>query len=180
MGHGLVVLLLGERVDRAQLLAPPAQSLHPGAQRLALLVGQRLGGGLGRQSEPVRVVAELALGVGGGVSHLLGGHLGAGHGVAGPLEPALQLGLLLGARLECRGGLLAGGGSCVQQRLEGIPPARHGIARGVERLRGQLRVAEQGQVALGRVADGGERPWRGPRAHARFARPCAARPGGRP
>ncbi len=39
----LRVLLLGERVDRPELLAPARQSLHARAQRLRLLLAERLG-----------------------------------------------------------------------------------------------------------------------------------------
>ena len=89
VSHGLVVLLLGERVHRPELLAAAHQALDPCEQRLALLVGKRLGGGLRLEAEAARQLVQVALGVGGGVAHLLRRHLGGGHRLARPLQAAL-------------------------------------------------------------------------------------------
>ena len=147
--HGLVVLLLGERVHRAELLAPPHQALHAGEQRLALLVGQRLGGGLRLEPEAARQLAQVPLGVRGRVAHLLRGHLRARHGLAHALQPALELGLLLRAGLEGGGGFLARGGPGVELHLKRVAPRRDRVARALERLGGTVGVRGQGEVALG-------------------------------
>ena len=57
----LGVLLLGERVDRAELLAAPRQPLDAAAQRLALLVGERLRRRRRFELEPRGERAELLL-----------------------------------------------------------------------------------------------------------------------
>jgi hypothetical protein len=106
--HGLLVLALRERIHRAELLAAAHQPLDPRRERLALLVRERLRRGLGLEAQAAGQVVQLALRVGRRVAHLLRGDLGAGHGLARALEPAVELGLLLRARLECRRGLLAG------------------------------------------------------------------------
>ena len=77
VGDRLVVLLLGQRVDRAELLAPAGQALDARDERLALLVRQRLGGGLGVEAERRGDRGQLALDLGGRVAHLLRRHLGA-------------------------------------------------------------------------------------------------------
>ena len=136
---GLVVLLLRERVHGAELLAAAHQPLDPLGERLALLVGQRLGGGLRLEPQAAGEVVQLALRVGGGVAHLLRGHLGAGHGLARVLQPPVDLGLLLGARLQRGGGLLAGGGA-------GLELCAEGVAAGADRIAGAL---ERGGGAVG-------------------------------
>src|SRR5918999_87763 len=84
---------------------------------------------------PARQLVQLALGVRGGVAHLLRGHLGAGHALARPLEPPLKLGLLLGAGLERGGGLLARGGA--RQREVALGP----VAQRGEGARSLLALA---------------------------------------
>ena len=61
----LLVLVLRERVDRAELLAAALQALDAALQLGALGVGERLGGGLGLQAQPLGEAAELLAGVGG-------------------------------------------------------------------------------------------------------------------
>jgi len=43
VGDGLGVLVLGQRIDRAELLAPALQALHATEQRARLLLIQGLG-----------------------------------------------------------------------------------------------------------------------------------------
>ena len=155
--HGLVVLLLGERVHRAELLASAHQALDPCKQRLALLVGKRLGGGLGLEAEAAGQLVQVALGVGGRVAHLLRRYLGGGHRLAGPLQATLELGLLLGAGLERSGGLVAGGGSGVELCLECIAAGGDRLACALERLGGTVGVGGEGEVALGAGLEGGQR-----------------------
>ena len=50
--HRLLVLPGGQGVDRAELLTPAGKPLDSGEQRLALLPGERLGGGLRLEAEP--------------------------------------------------------------------------------------------------------------------------------
>jgi hypothetical protein len=66
----LVVLLLGERVDRAELLAAALQALDRGAERGALASGSGLGAAR-LQAEAAGERGELALGLGGAVARLL-------------------------------------------------------------------------------------------------------------
>jgi hypothetical protein len=61
----LGVLLLGQGVDRAELLAAARNSLQTGIERLALLGGQLPVRRLGRQLEPLGDPPQLDLGVGG-------------------------------------------------------------------------------------------------------------------
>ena len=124
VGDGLVVLLLGQRVDRAELLAPPGEALDARVERLALLVAAaaRSAGSASSPSRPASV-GQLALDLGGRVAHLLGGDLGAGHGLARVAQPALQLGLLVraGAQRARRSRSPAGGVA-----VELARPARRG------------------------------------------------------
>ena len=82
MRHGLFVLALRERVHRPELLAAPGESLDAREQRIALIARERLLGGLRREAKPAGDLRELALGVRGGVAHLLGGDLRVRHGLA--------------------------------------------------------------------------------------------------
>ena len=76
--HGLLVLLLGQRVDRAELLAPAREPLDPGAAApRARSSGSGSLGAARLEAEPAGDLGQLALGLGGGVAHLLGGHLRA-------------------------------------------------------------------------------------------------------
>ena len=73
----LVVLLLGQRVDRAELLAPAREALDARAQLLGLLGARapRSAGSAG-EPEPLGERAELLVGLGGLVAHLLRADLG--------------------------------------------------------------------------------------------------------
>ena len=157
MRHGLLVLALGERVDRAELLAAAHQPLDARRQPLALLVGQRLRRRLGLEAQAAGQLVQVALGVGRRVAHLLRGHLGARHGLARLLEAALELCLLLRARLQRGGGLLAGGRAGLELARERVAAGRDGLARAVERGGGALGVGGQLEVALDPGPQGGER-----------------------
>ncbi len=149
----LVVLLLRERVHGAELLAAACQPLDPLGERLALLVRQRLGGGLRLEPQAAGEVVQLALRVRGGVAHLLCGHLRAGHGLARVLQPPVDHGLLLSARLQRRGGLLTGGGAGLELMAEGVAAGADRIAGTLEGDGGAIRVRGERQVALGAGAE---------------------------
>jgi len=100
------VLALGERVHRAELLAPPRQALDAGGQCVPLLLVERLLRGLRAQFEPAGQLAELGLRLGGVVAHLLGRHLGRRHALAPRAQVALEAGLLRGAAAQLAGHLL--------------------------------------------------------------------------
>ena len=53
VGHGLGVLLLGQRVDRAELLAAAREPLQARVERLALLVGSASSAGSARELQPL-------------------------------------------------------------------------------------------------------------------------------
>ena len=134
-----------------------SEALDALSERLALLVGQRLGGGLGLEAEAAGDAGQVALGVGRGVAHLLCGDLGAGHRLAGALQPPLELRLLVGAGLERGGGLLTGGGAGLELPVERLASGRDSVARCLQRGGGALGVGRQGEVALGAGAKRGER-----------------------
>ena len=106
--------------------------------------------GLGLEPEAAGQLVQVALGVGGGVAHLLRGHLGGGHGLARPLQPTLELGLLLGAGLECGGGLLARGGPGLELSLESVTAAGDRLARALESLGRTVGVGGEGEVVAPR------------------------------
>ena len=146
VGDRLLVLLRGERVHRAELLAAARCSRSiPRRQRSRRSSSSTLGGGSG--SRPRRpATSQVALGLGGGVAHLLGGHLGGGHGLARPLQPALELGLLVRAGAQLRRRVVArraaaprsASGAVAASGDRGLrqPPARGGAlgARGARRV----------------------------------------------
>ena len=103
MRHGLVVLLLGERVHRAELLAAAHRGARPArASDSRSSSGSALGGGLRLEPEAAGQLVQVALGVRGRVAHLLRRHLGGGHGLARALQASLELRLLLRAGLRAR------------------------------------------------------------------------------
>ena len=65
MGERLLVLVLSERVDRSELLAPALEALQAPLQRLALIVAQRLRGGVRLELELAGEAPEDLLGFGG-------------------------------------------------------------------------------------------------------------------
>jgi hypothetical protein len=93
----LRVLLLRQRVDRPELLAPAAQPLHAGGERLGLLLIERRGlrgTCIGRQLQQIRHRLGLLCGLLRLVAQTLRGDLGTGHGLARPPQLRLDLGLL--------------------------------------------------------------------------------------
>ena len=115
MGNGLGVLVLGQRVDRPELLATASEPLDAGLEVGANLVAQRR---LGRHAggfvhaEPLEDLGQLAARLRGAVPQLLGAHLGAGDRLAGVAQARLHadLGLCARAQLGCGalGDLLVG------------------------------------------------------------------------
>ena len=180
----LLVLVLRERVDRAELLAAALQALDPALQVRALGLGQRLGGRLGLEAQALGEAAELRAGVAGGVARLLGADLAAGDGLAALLQARVDLRLAGGARAQLAGQLLARRAVGLQlgaerlglggDRAARLPRARPRAAprRGAapRRARGAPRRARSGARA---------RPARAPparRAASRWrSRPAAAR-----
>ena len=74
----LGVLLLGERVDGAELLAPARQPLDPRGEVGLLRLGQRLLGGLGLEAELGGEPPQLRPRLGAGVTGLLRADLARG------------------------------------------------------------------------------------------------------
>ena len=122
----LLVLLLGKRVDGPELLAAAVEPVQargraPRAPRRAAARERARRGGPGRSR-----ARQLALDLGGAVAHLLGRDLGAGDRLAGVAQPALQPGLLVGARAQRLGGLLAAGGVALELLGERVASRRDG------------------------------------------------------
>src|ERR687895_2077474 len=175
--HGLLVLLLRKRVHGAELLAAALEPLDAGGEGLALVGGERLGGGrrrprkrrgrsrlrrrlargLGVEAQPLRDGGDLALDLGRAVAHLLGGHLSGRHRFARLAQPGLDAGLLVGAGAQGGGGLLAAGGVLLEVFFEGVAAGAHGSGRAVERGGGALAVAGGGLIALDAGAEPRER-----------------------
>ena len=103
----LVVLGLGQRVDRPELLAAALQALDARAQAVGGLGVERLGGRLRLEAQARGERAELRGGLVLGVAHLLGADLGGRDGVAALAQAVLDLGLLGGARAQGGGHPLA-------------------------------------------------------------------------
>src|SRR5207245_2019446 len=93
----LVVLRLGKRVDRAELLAAALEALDAQGQLRGLLGIERLFGGLRLEAEALGEALELVALLGGGVARLLGADLGGGDRLAALAQAGLELGLLAGA-----------------------------------------------------------------------------------
>ena len=152
MRDRLLVLVLRERVDRAELLAAALQALDAALQICALGLGERLGGRLGLEAQALGEPLELGAGVAGGVARLLGADLAAGHGLAALLQARVHLRLAGGARAQLAGQLLAGGAVGLQLGAERLGPGGDRGARLLERgrepLRGraQLRVTREARL----------------------------------
>ena len=112
VGERLRVLLLRERVHGTELLAPARQPLHAVLESPRVLLGQRLHTLLAvlrhRQIQPLGDPAQLLGGLARLVAQALGGDLRAGHLLAQGAQARLDLGLLLRARAQLAGYLLAG------------------------------------------------------------------------
>ena len=158
VGDGLLVLLLGKRIDRPQLLAPALQPLQAVAQLLTVLLGQRVARRLRLQSELARDLVQLSLDFGGAVPGLLSGHLGARHRLAAGTQTCLQLRFLL--RADAQGGcyLLPRGGPSSKLFGQDVPACLDRRARRLQRLRGALAIPRQQLVSCGAGAQTGDRP----------------------
>ena len=152
VAHRLLVLLLGQRVDRAELLAATHEALDSQAERLAFLVGQRLVRGLGLEAQPKGDLAQLALDLRRAVAHLLGGDLGRGHGFARGLQATLYLGLLTSKAAQRRGRLLSPGGVALELSREGVAPRANRLGGPIECSRREPAAANDLGVPRGPAA----------------------------
>ena len=91
MGDRLLVLALGERVDRPKLLAAAAQALDAALEVGACALVERPVRGLGLESELAGEARELAACVSCPVARLLGPDLAARDLLAALLQPRLDL-----------------------------------------------------------------------------------------
>src|SRR5829696_5132252 len=114
------VLLLRERVDGPELLAPAPEPLDATLEVRALGVGQRLVGGLRLEAELRRQLLELAARVLVAVARLLRPDFAAGDVLAARLQARLDLDLLLRARAQLGGEALAGVAVGDQLRVENL------------------------------------------------------------
>ena len=130
----LLVLLLRERVDRAELVAAALQALDAGVQRRALVVGQRLVGRLGLQAELGRQAGELLLGVLGVVARPLRRDLAARDLLAALLEALVDARLLRRALAQLGGELVGGGAVGGELGLEDLEAGADDLARGLQRV----------------------------------------------
>ena len=129
----LLVLLLGQRVDRAELLAAALQALDPGVELGALAVRERLSDGSGgrpsfvarRLSSAVRVLRVVA--------RLLRPDLAARDLLAVLLDARVDARLLGGALAQLGGELLARGAVGGQLGLEDLEPGGDRLAARLQR-----------------------------------------------
>src|SRR5918999_3293831 len=153
----LLVLLLGERVHGAELLAAALKPLDAGGEGLAVLGGEGLRSRFRAKAQVPGDGGQLTLDLGRAVAHLLGRHLGGGDRLARLAQAGLDAGFLVGARAQGGRDLLAAGDVRVELGLEGVAAAAHGAAGAVQRSRGALPVASRGLVALDAGAEALER-----------------------
>ena len=142
----LLVLLLRERVDRAELVAAALQALDAGEQRPTLVVGQRLLGRLGLQAELGREAGELLLGGLRVVARPLRLDLAARDLLAALLEPLVDARLLGRALAQLGGELVRGGAVGRELGLEDLEAGADDLARGLQRLRQPSATGLQGLV----------------------------------
>ena len=118
----LLVLLLGERVDRAELLAAALQALDAGAQRARSASASGVLGRLGREAELARRARSSSASASCAWSRACcAADLAAGDLLAALLEPRVDARLLGGALAQLGGELLAGravGGELGLERLD--------------------------------------------------------------
>src|SRR6187549_1529508 len=144
----LLVLLLGERVDRPDLGAAALQPLQPPADVGALVVGERLLGRPDLLAEPLGDRRQLLRRLGPAVAEVGGFDLRLGQLVGGGFHLNLQLGLLARALAHLLGDRVAVALLAYHRRFDPLDPCpdrRFGGARGRER---RTHVVEQ-FVALG-------------------------------
>ena len=188
VGERLLVFGLGERVDRAELLAPAGQALEPAAERLALLVARarrrpaRPRARAGRASCCSSCVGTRAT----RSPSALEADLGLGQPLARLAELGVQRRLLLGAFLELGRDVLAGlavrsaarsrtrRGARRSPRATRLQRARHPLDRPAAAPRSRSTAASQaldagaalGALALGPLALAARRGQLGGELHA--------------
>ena len=145
----LAVLLRGQRVDRTERLAPARQALHPLAQHVALALGQLVLGGRRLEAELCGQRPQLSLGLGGMVAGLLGGDLGARHGIRQLAQAGLQTALLAGALAQGAGERLTGRAVRAQLLLHRRQARLERAAQAVERRDEALGLRRQLAVGSG-------------------------------
>ena len=145
----LLVLLLGQRVDRAELLAAALQALDPGVELRALAV-RRAAPRTARAARPSFVARRLssAFGVLRVVARLLRADLAAGDLLAVLLDAGVDARLLGRALAQLGGELLAGGAVGGQLGLEDLEPDGDRLVRDLQRRGEPLGDRPQRLVAL--------------------------------
>ena len=180
----LLVLVLRERVDRADLLAAALQPLDAGLELRALGLGERLGGRLGLEAEPLGEAAELRR-ASRGASRACWARTSP-RVTSSPrcLQPRVDLRLAGGAGAQLAGQPLAGRAVGLQLGAERLglrgDRAAGVLERGREPLRGGRSAASRASAGLVERdpagALGRARAPRARRAGARWrSRPAAAR-----
>jgi hypothetical protein len=151
VGKRLVVLGLGQRVDRPELLAAALQALDPRAQALGGRRVQRFRRRLGLQPQPLRERPQLLGGVVLGVAGLLGANLGGGDRLPTLAQARLDLRLLGRARAQLGGDTLTGLAVGGELGVEDLDPRAHRGQRALEDLDQAARGGQQRAVALERA-----------------------------
>ena len=128
MRQRLRVLVLGQRIDRSELLAALGQALQAGAQLLPALVLERLLGGRRLQLELSRQCAQRLLGVRLLVASSLRAHLRRRQRLAGGMQARLDRRLLLRACAQLCGHMLPGLAIAGQLGVECEPCAQRSRA----------------------------------------------------
>ena len=158
VGDRFLVLALGERVDRPELLAAAAQPLDAALEVGACAFVERLVRRLGLEPELGGEAGELAACVGRPVARLLGPDLAARDLLAALLQPRLDLRLLCRARPQLGRQPLSGLAVGAQLGLERGEPLADGLGGGGQRRGEPLRGGTQRLVPSEPLALGGDPP----------------------
>ena len=140
---GLLVLLLGERVDRPDLGAATLQPLQAAIDVGPLLVAQSLLGGLDLLAQPLGDRGHLLGGLGAAVAEVRGLDLRLGECVRGGFHLHLQLGLLARALAHLLGDRVAVALLADDLRFDPLNPGADRGFRRAGRGRGGANVVEQ-------------------------------------
>ena len=178
---GLLVLPLGERVHRAELLAAAHQPLH--ARRAAPRAPRRAAARRrARGSSPSRPASSFS-----SRSASAAESRTCCAATSAPVTASLarfrrpwSSASSCAQALQRGGGLLAGGGAGLELRVERVAAGRDGLACALERVGGALGVGRQRESRSAPVAQRGRARARARRARARCAPRAAARRAGRP
>src|SRR4051812_31965930 len=145
--EGLLVLLLRERVDRAELVAAALQALEPRVERLALAAGQRGGRRRRLEAELAREAREVLLRRLGLVAGALGRDLAARDLLAALPEPLVPARLLGRALPQLRGQLVGGGAIGGELGLEHLDAGPDHLAGRLQRPGESFGDGDQRRVA---------------------------------